>query len=155
MEIKHDFKGRLFSADDVRAYALAGNAILTLKSSITGGRHTYKIRKKNDTELWYVSALTGSDNDKASSYSYMGSIQNGQYRHGWSRAKVPTTSQSHKVFDWFWKLLATGPVLHKDLEVWHEGRCGRCGRKLTVPESISRGLGPECSTIVGSRHDPR
>jgi hypothetical protein len=31
-----------------------------------------------------------------------------------------------------------------DLEVWHEGRCGACGRRLTVPESIERGLGPEC-----------
>lgn len=31
------------------------------------------------------------------------------------------------------------------LQVWHEGRCGRCGRKLTVPSSIETGLGPECA----------
>jgi Family of unknown function (DUF6011) len=31
------------------------------------------------------------------------------------------------------------------------GRCLRCGRRLTDPLSISRGLGPECRTKV----DPR
>jgi hypothetical protein len=31
-------------------------------------------------------------------------------------------------------------------EIWHEGRCGRCGRKLTVPDSIAIGIGPDCLT---------
>ena len=31
------------------------------------------------------------------------------------------------------------------VQVWHEGRCGKCGRKLTVPESLTSGLGPECA----------
>jgi hypothetical protein len=30
-----------------------------------------------------------------------------------------------------------------------EGRCARCGRKLTVPASLSFGLGPECA---GRKH---
>jgi hypothetical protein len=29
------------------------------------------------------------------------------------------------------------------------GNCWRCGRKLTVPASISRGLGPDCAAILG------
>jgi hypothetical protein len=32
--------------------------------------------------------------------------------------------------------------------VHHEGRCGRCGRTLTVPESIESGFGPECINYV-------
>jgi hypothetical protein len=39
-----------------------------------------------------------------------------------------------------------------NLEIWHEGRCGRCGRKLTVPESIHNGYGPECIHLIGSHH---
>ena len=31
------------------------------------------------------------------------------------------------------------------LEVWHEGRCGRCGRKLTTPQSVETGFGPVCA----------
>ena len=29
------------------------------------------------------------------------------------------------------------------------GRCARCNRRLTVPASINRGLGPECASKVG------
>jgi hypothetical protein len=32
------------------------------------------------------------------------------------------------------------------MELWHEGRCGKCGRALTVPESIESGLGPVCES---------
>jgi hypothetical protein len=30
------------------------------------------------------------------------------------------------------------------IEIWHEGKCGKCGRQLTVPSSIETGIGPEC-----------
>lgn len=34
------------------------------------------------------------------------------------------------------------------LEVWHNGSCGRCHRKLTDPDSIETGFGPECLKII-------
>jgi hypothetical protein len=34
------------------------------------------------------------------------------------------------------------------VEFWHEGKCCRCGRKLTVPASIASGIGPECATKI-------
>jgi hypothetical protein len=30
------------------------------------------------------------------------------------------------------------------VEVWHEGFCGKCGKRLTVPNSIEIGIGPDC-----------
>jgi rRNA maturation endonuclease Nob1 len=30
------------------------------------------------------------------------------------------------------------------MDVYHLGRCGKCGKALTEPESISTGLGPIC-----------
>lgn len=41
-----------------------------------------------------------------------------------------------------------GGVIPPSLEVWHEGRCGRCGRALTVPESIASGIGPVCEGLA-------
>jgi hypothetical protein len=38
-------------------------------------------------------------------------------------------------------------ILGATLEFWHEGRCGRCGRRLTVPDSIASGYGPECVLV--------
>ena len=37
----------------------------------------------------------------------------------------------------------------KYCEVFHVGTCGRCGKKLTTPESILTGLGPECAKKAG------
>ena len=35
-------------------------------------------------------------------------------------------------------------------------RCQKCGKKLTDPESIKRGYGPECwGTISGQNHFPQ
>jgi len=39
------------------------------------------------------------------------------------------------------RLLFPSSSIHPELVVRHEGRCGRT---LTVPESIERGIGPEC-----------
>lgn len=39
------------------------------------------------------------------------------------------------------------------LEIMEESRCGRCGRQLTDPVSIERGIGPECyGAHTGSHH---
>jgi hypothetical protein len=40
-------------------------------------------------------------------------------------------------------------ALPPDAEVMHEGRCACCGRPLTVPESIERGIGPDCWEKMG------
>ena len=36
-----------------------------------------------------------------------------------------------------------------NLDIFHVGNCGRCGKKLTTPESILTGLGPTCSKNLG------
>ena len=41
--------------------------------------------------------------------------------------------------------LATKARIPEHLEIFHEGRCCACGRKLTTPESILSGIGPECA----------
>ena len=34
------------------------------------------------------------------------------------------------------------------IEIYHDGRCGKCGRQLTVPASIETGFGPECVKML-------
>ena len=132
----------LTTVENVLAFALAGNATLTLVSKRTGTRYTFKLRQPEPAKPWFVSLLTGTDNQ--SDYTYVGMI------HPQSRA-FTLTRGSRLTFDapavvafrWFWQGMRAN-VMPSQLEVWHEGKCGRCGRKLTVPESIESGFGPEC-----------
>lgn len=124
---------------DIKSFVMAGNAIFTIKSIRTGGRFTYRIRLSEDGRVYFVSVLTGSDNENG--YAYLGIIRDGQYHRG-QKSRISTEATSAKAFEWFFRHLEA--INDTEIKFWHEGRCGRCGRKLTVPESIASGFGPEC-----------
>lgn len=126
-------------------FIFAGNATVTLRSKVTGSRFTYKVRESDDGSVFFVSVLNGPDNWQ--NYQYIGQFRGPDYSHG-RKSKVSPDAPSAKAFAWFALRLRAG-IIPDVLEVWHEGRCGACGRKLTVPESIATGLGPECSDRLG------
>lgn len=127
---------------DVEQFALAGNAAFTVVSRKTGARFTFKVRQPKPDSPHFVSVLTGSDNDN--DYSFLGSIfADGTYRHG-RKSTIGQNAPSACAFAWLWDN-RSNPNLDDKVEVWHEGRCCRCGRRLTVPSSIEAGIGPECA----------
>lgn len=133
------------AAEHLGGFLLAGRARFTLVSKATGTRFTYQVRRKADGGVFFVSVLTGSDNE--SDYTYVGFVKAdrpSEFIHGGQKARVGRDAPSAKAFAWFWPRAAFGS-LPATCEVHHQGRCGRCGRALTVPESITMGLGPECA----------
>lgn len=152
-----DFTGQLTTIEGIKAFVLAGNATITIRSQKTDTRFTFRIRQpfeKQGNDIWFVSLLTGPDNN--STYQYLGQIRSDQsYDHG-RKSRITIDAESAKAFNWFWHMVAGGNCEHdratrlfEQLEIWHEGRCGRCGRKLTVPESIESGFGPDCIQHIG------
>lgn len=148
-------RGQLTKMVDVKKFCLAGNATITLVSKKTGTRFTYKIRRQyleDDTprDFWFVQLLTGSDNE--TDFTYLGQIKGHQgiqgFYHG-AKSPIGQEAPSYQAFNWFWgRTRSVADSVLNELEVWHEGRCGRCNRKLTVPESIEQGFGPECINYV-------
>lgn len=133
-------------ASDFEKLALAGNATLTITSKQTGERFTYRIRRKKDADFYFVSVLTGADNEN--DYTYLGALPSGRYLAPAKPGRgVGRDAPSSVAFAWAWKW-RNHPRFGEFVEVRHEGRCCRCGRKLTVPESIDSGLGPECAEKV-------
>lgn len=132
-----------------------GSATVTLESLKTGNRFTYKISQARDKETnqpqdcYFVGLLVGPDN--SSDYKYIGRIARSVFWAGRKYAKpgdISPNAPSVRAFDWAWRALVKG-AMPDALAVWHEGKCGRCGRKLTVPESVKNGFGPECIGKVG------
>lgn len=138
---QHDMKAPFADAATAIKFALSGKATLTLKSKKTETRFTYKVTASKDGAVHFVSLLGGPDN--TSDYRYFGYIRRGIFFYGNAKAKVAVDAPSTKAFTWAWGAMMKG-TMPDQLEVWHEGRCGRCGRKLTVPESLASGFGPEC-----------
>ena len=151
-------------AKDVREFVLAGCATVTLESERTGAHFTYRVRQAKDRETekpaqrWFVSLLSGPNNE--SDYVYLGLIDFGarsanflaptgplQFRQT-AKAKVGPDAPSVRGFTYFWKAITEGKM-PCSMVVRHEGKCGRCGRTLTVPESLDRGIGPECAGKMG------
>lgn len=95
--------------------------------------------------VYFVNLLRGPDN--TADFAYMGVMREKPARFFWTAAsgKVGRSAPAYKALLWLVQMMnLERDVLGTQLEVWHEDRCGRCGRKLTVPESIAAGLGPEC-----------
>lgn len=139
-----------------KQFILAGDATFTIEcppevAANHRPHYTYRVQKveANDRwpEAWFVKTLTGPDNE--SSYTYLGKLDP-------FTSEVKLTAKSCDGPDAF-RYRILNRVLAR---VWcddhaayeeagyklhHEGRCGRCGRKLTVPESVESGIGPECA----------
>lgn len=130
------------TADATLRYMLAGNAIVTFESQKTGVHFTYRIQTPKVARgpvSHFVAVLTGPD-----TYQYLGCIFGGKaYAHG-RNSKIGPEAKSAVAFMWVWRQLSAGKM-PSVLEVFHEGRCGKCNRRLTDPESIQTGLGPICA----------
>lgn len=148
-------RGLLKDRVDIINYLLAGRGVLTLKNLTTGTHLTFKIAQpklKEDEKdrlkmPFFVKVLTGSDNE--TSYTFLGTFWFDEntdmftWRHG-KRSSISKLAPSARTFPWFLKHISESTLPDK-VEVYHEGVCGMCGRKLTVPASIERGIGPTCA----------
>jgi hypothetical protein len=154
-------RGQLTTWPAIREFLFAGQAMFTLVSLKTGLRFTYKVRaKKQDVEelarrtaagevteegfvTYFCSLLRGPDN--GSDFSYLGVIRKPGRFFVTSKSQVSCHAAAHKAIVWFLdEMKNERVVLGVLVEFWHTGRCGKCNRLLTVPDSVSRGIGPVC-----------
>jgi hypothetical protein len=141
--------------NQILSYMLAGNSTFTVENGKSSNHMTFKVTslqridKDSKKELWFVKVLSGQNNE--TDYTFLGSLQkNGNivfYKHS-NKSRVGQDAQSVKVIEWVVNKLQQSNF-PEHVHVFHEGRCGRCGRKLTVPESVTSGYGPECIQHIG------
>lgn len=135
------------------AYILGGKAVFTIQSHNTGRAFTYRIQsaKKDKTQQWstnnqdrstfFVSLLIGPDNSE--DFQYFAFLRRTNTHNMELRTKEPY-STAFKNFHWIWNAIVAES--HEDSYDFLPSRaCARCGRTLTVAESIRAGFGPECA----------
>lgn len=144
--------GPLRPGDRLR-FILSGDAFVTLVGR--KARYTFHVKKNNkpDAEATHwVSVLRGQNNE--ADYEFVGGISTRERNTDTGlgrkdfyvspKSRLSNTTPCVVAFRWFWH--------HPEddrLTVLHAGRCGRCGRLLTTPQSIHAGFGPECVKMIG------
>ena len=146
-------RGKLRTADDALAYVRGGRGRMTVRSVKTGVRFTYKFSRPRHGNGRGITVGLLNCRDNESGYAYLGHLRERAgrvgYRHG-RYSSVTERANSVKALVWTLGQLAKGRK-PPTVEIWHEGTCGKCGRALTVPESIERGIGPVCAGKHGTR----
>lgn len=148
----------VLSMKDAKRFVTAGKAFVTISNG-RGEHFTFKIvewkRRDNDsrqTKRFSVAVLVAPDNEK--DYAPLGIL----YTSTWtlypsSRPDaVTSTSKQFKVAEWMFSHIAKEQEFSgksSGYSLRHDGRCGRCALKLTTPESIDTGYGPECASVMG------
>lgn len=118
------------------------DGIITVKNTNRGTHRTFRIRTQKEDATFapgqrILSLLTGPDNN--SSYTQIGFVQPNGMITLWARYR---TEGYLKLVD---VLTRITHWQNNGFEYMYEGRCCRCFRRLTTPESIANGIGPECA----------
>ena len=104
--------------------------------------YTFKINHQ-ESKPYFVSLLTGPDNYL--NYNYLGIyIPQKLEIKLTQKSQFKKDSLPVKVIQWAIKMIALNKSIPQGYSIQHENKCCRCGRRLTTPESIERGIGPEC-----------
>lgn len=142
-------KQHQLSADKAINFIFEGKAIFTIQSKRTGKYFTYRVKTpKNplfgNKEVHFVGLLTGPDN--TTNYSYIGTIFDKVAYVHCKKSKISEDALGVQAFKWFLKHINANN-LNDHITFYHEGRCCRCGRTLTTPESVENAIGPECVKV--------
>jgi len=155
-EAAEDVRGRYKIGWEFVTSSVSGASIFTITDETLGKRFTYSVKRKElrasgqypARTAYFLGELTGPDNN--SDYSYVGELDIGAKKLRFTRKSfMSDTAPGVVVFrKYLDAVLAGHDPEARGLLVHHCGKCGRCGRRLTVPESIEMGLGPECAGKV-------
>ncbi len=133
------------------AYITAGTAIFTLESKKLKTHYTYHVKKDKSKEQFRVYCLFGQDNTAS-----------GQLKKNWRFIGYFVKDIWTLEMPQFKKMDINLPVsiamfksllsiLTDNLKSWPSGCkfyksefCCVCGRRLTTPESVKAGIGPQC-----------
>lgn len=136
-----------------QAFVLGGKAIFTVQNP-EGEYYTFRVKcpkmdlkKDVGSRMYFVSVLTGRDNE--SSYSYAGLLNKWSGEVTLTKgSKFSAADKRVRVIKWAISHIWHSQPLPQGYVIRHEGKCACCGRTLTTPDSLDRGIGPECWSRV-------
>jgi hypothetical protein len=130
------------SPAEIQAFVLGGHATFTLESQKTLTHYTYTVSvkdKADGSKIYFIGLLMNGDE-----YRYIAVLDPESLNLRFTaKSKLSIDAPSVRALLYFFNGLKKNRIPNS-LTVYHSGKCGCCGRELTDPESIRRGIGPVC-----------
>lgn len=132
MEQEHPQNNILIDIKDLLTLLIAGNFTFTVKSLRTGHHYTYQVVRNNEYEdmVWNI-------------FPDVGKLVMRDNRIEYDIPANRINEDSVKVFTVVFNLMKLNRP-HPQMEIYRSIKCAKCGRKLTDPISLERGIGTEC-----------
>jgi len=134
-----------------KEFLTAGSAVFTVEN---GPHHlTYRVQvperaRSYANQMCFLAIMSGSDNE--ADYSYIGRFfsRDGQLK-ATNASKFDDDSLTFRIAQNILDIIYGRKQAKRGTDIRHSGKCGRCGRTLTEPESLDSGIGPECKKRQG------
>lgn len=125
----------------IRDYIYGGRGVVTLKSP-TGVHHTYMFNKPRNEDIFPSDVLFVYAVHDGHKLFYVGMVEDDYFRLT-RHSRFDNHTEIVKGARYIMKMMHY-PNMETPMELYHQGICAVCGRPLTNPKSIERGMGPAC-----------
>lgn len=120
-------------------------APFTVRSKVTGKDYTFKVSQSKVNDMQFMHIKTER---KYLEFHYTGYYWNGRLvrRNKETKKLEEVKTPAAEAAAWLLRQLEAGQFgkLDASVDIFHIGRCLRCGKKLTDSQSIELGFGPVC-----------
>ena len=123
-------------------FLLAGNFTFTIKSLVTETHFTYKVKKSKKGVIYFVNIQVEQH------FVYVGYLCGRSFFFNDKQDELKEDNIRVVSFKWLWHKLINAIDVTEKILMWHEGKCCKCGRKLTDEVSTELGIGPECRKMI-------
>jgi hypothetical protein len=130
-------------------FLLAGRAVFTVTNP-KGDHYTYRVKRADSPnpyngEMRTTYFVTVKAPGGQYPYAYIGMLNTdkGTVKCTAKSVYLPHTKE-YQVAVWACQAVINQKLIPEGYKIDHAGRCGKCGKELTDPVSIERGIGPDC-----------
>ena len=129
---------------DIYEYIHGGHGVVTLQAP--GGKHfTYCFKKPHRESNFREGTLFAYCIEGKNEYNYVGMYDVKSFRKT-ANSEYDEDSEQFKGAQYI--IYMSLKDFNTPMKLYHEGVCCLCGKKLTNPESIERGIGPQCVKTI-------
>ena len=130
-------------------FVAAGQAVFTATNTKRNTRLTFRIERPEQFRgEFFGQVMKGSDNE--GDYTYVGMVKEGTlFLRETKGSKFHKGSPEFDGLKLVLDIVAGRRPETPLIEIEGSGNCGKCGKRLTVPEHIKAGIGPECAEKLG------